>query len=350
MGSPGSGRSGKGGYVVLQRFMVDELDLTGDELLAYAIIYGFCQDGVSACRCSRGYFAYWLGKSKTTVNRVLDSLVAKGCIVRAHETADGQIYPRYLLGPSAPAVAVEHELVHGADGGYAHGKGGTPTYPPCHDVGEEMPDGTGGTPTYPPSAGVPGVRGRTQITETEAYSETESDGARAGNPPEPAALLDDFMRLRSFMPSTEGYRYGYDNYRKLRSMGFSAGEIEKAACAMTKAIRADYPERSARYFPHAERLLNPENPQGIGAHLDRRRVDGALRAAAAAKGLPDDKLLIFAMSNHLGQLTREAIALNEAARRAEDPDEREHRRSLLAAWIDDNRDALEKARRAKMGG
>ena len=68
MGSPGFEHASKGGYVVLQRFMVDELDLTGDELLAYAIIYGFCQDGVSACRCSRGYFAYWLGKSKTTAS------------------------------------------------------------------------------------------------------------------------------------------------------------------------------------------------------------------------------------------------------------------------------------------
>lgn len=349
MGSPGFEHASKGGYVVLQRFMVDELDLTGDELLAYAIIYGFCQDGVSACRCSRGYFAYWLGKSKTTVNRVLDSLVAKGCIVRAHEKVDGQIYPRYLLGPSAPAVAVKHELVEAANGGYAHGKGGTPAYPPCHGENDKDPDGTGGTPTYPPSADVPGVRGRTQIRETETYSETESDGAHAEKPSEPAPLLDDFMRLRPFMPSTEGYRYGYDNYRKLRSMGFSADEIEKAACAMTKAIRAEYPDRPTRYLPHAERLLNPGNPQGIGAHLDKKRMEGVLRAEAA-EGLPDDKLLIFAMSNHLGQLTREAIALNEAVRNAEESDERKHRRNLLAAWIDDNRDALEKARRAKMGG
>lgn len=78
-------------------------------------------------------------------------------------------------------------------------------------------------------------------------------------------------------------------------------------------------------------------------------MEGVLRAEAA-EGLPDDKLLIFAMSNHLGQLTREAIALNEAVRNAEESDERKHRRNLLAAWIDDNRDALEKARRAKMGG
>ena len=65
------------------------------------------------------------------------------------------------------------------------------------------------------------------------------------------------------MPSTEGYRYGYDNYRKLRSMGFSADEIEKAACAMTKAIRAEYPDRPTRYLPHAERLLNPETRRAL---------------------------------------------------------------------------------------
>lgn len=86
--------SQKNGYVVLQRFMIDGLGLTGDELIVYAIIYGFCQDGRSSCRCSRSYFAYWLGKSKTTVNRIIDTLVAKGYVVRSHEIVDGQTMPR----------------------------------------------------------------------------------------------------------------------------------------------------------------------------------------------------------------------------------------------------------------
>ena len=44
-------------YVVLQQYMVEGLGLTGDELIVYAIIYGFCLDGKSSCRCTREYFA-----------------------------------------------------------------------------------------------------------------------------------------------------------------------------------------------------------------------------------------------------------------------------------------------------
>lgn len=34
-------------YVVLRPFMVEELGLKGSELVAYALIYGFSQDGES---------------------------------------------------------------------------------------------------------------------------------------------------------------------------------------------------------------------------------------------------------------------------------------------------------------
>ena len=334
----------KSGYVVLQRFMIDSLGLTGDELIVYAIIYGFCQDGRSSCRCSRSYFAYWLGKSKTTVNRIIDSLVAKGCVVRSHEVVDGQTMPRYMLGESAPVVRpgrfeiVSEKVNSGPDGGYAGAKGGTPTYPPYQGENDKMPVGTGGTPTYPQYAGVPGVRGREPITDTDTETDTESDRADR----EKSDVLSDFNALKPFMPTTDGFSYGYGNYKALRTRGFSADEIQAAARKMTAALRANYPDRPAKFVPHAERLLDAANPQGIYAYLDRKKV-------AATREPTERDLFVFALTNDAGDLTREAFSLNDAIVKCSDRKTKEDLRRKRDSWIAGNRDRILELWRSRKG-
>mgnify|MGYP001438009363 CR=1 FL=1 len=44
-------------YIAIQGFMVKELGLTGNELIAYALIYGFSQDDESEFRGSLNYVA-----------------------------------------------------------------------------------------------------------------------------------------------------------------------------------------------------------------------------------------------------------------------------------------------------
>lgn len=328
----------KNGYVVLQRFMIDGLGLTGDELIVYAIIYGFCQDGRSSCRCSRSYFAYWIGKSKTTVNRIIDSLVAKGCVMRSHEVVDGQTMPRYLLGASAPAVKLDHlevvaeEPKTTADGGSACDKGGTPTYPPYRDEHVEnsvSAGGDGGTPTYPRYAGEPGVRRWEPITDTDTETDSETDRRTGKNDD----LLADFNALKPFMPSTDGFSFGYDNYKALRKRGFTAQEVAEAARRMTKALREDYPDRPAKFFPHAERLLDPDNPQGIFRFLDPGAV-------AATETPSDHDLFVFAMTSDTGEISRAAIAINDSIVSCPDADRKEALRRERAEWIDEHRDRL----------
>ena len=71
-----------GSYVTLQSWMVKELDLHGDELLVYAIIYGFSQDGTSVYAGTTRYISWWLGKSKETILKILRSLRSKNLIAR----------------------------------------------------------------------------------------------------------------------------------------------------------------------------------------------------------------------------------------------------------------------------
>lgn len=69
-------------YITIPAWMVNELDLHGNELLCYAILFGFCQDGESEFSGSRKYLADWLGCTLPTVDRVLSSLIEKNLITK----------------------------------------------------------------------------------------------------------------------------------------------------------------------------------------------------------------------------------------------------------------------------
>lgn len=84
-------------YIVIQGWMRKELGLSGNELLAYALIYGFSQDGESTFRGSLSYVAEWLGCSKQTAITTLRKLVEKGLIERIEEPINGILFVRYRI-------------------------------------------------------------------------------------------------------------------------------------------------------------------------------------------------------------------------------------------------------------
>ena len=51
-------------YIQISGWMINELDLKGNELLVYALIHGFCQDGKSVFKGSLNYIMSWLNISK----------------------------------------------------------------------------------------------------------------------------------------------------------------------------------------------------------------------------------------------------------------------------------------------
>lgn len=69
-------------YVNVFGWMVNVLELKGNELLVYALIYGFSQDGKSSFSGSQDYIAEWLGATDRTVRNVLTSLVDKNLIIK----------------------------------------------------------------------------------------------------------------------------------------------------------------------------------------------------------------------------------------------------------------------------
>lgn len=63
--------------------MINELDLKGNELLVYALIHGFCQDGKSVFKGSLNYIMAWLNISKPTCIACIQSLIDKGMVVKS---------------------------------------------------------------------------------------------------------------------------------------------------------------------------------------------------------------------------------------------------------------------------
>lgn len=79
----------KGSYVCIQSFMVNDLKLKGNELIVYAVIYGYTQDGEHWYYGTRGHLAEWCGATKDTVSNCLKSLVRKGYITKRESEAFG---------------------------------------------------------------------------------------------------------------------------------------------------------------------------------------------------------------------------------------------------------------------
>lgn len=76
-------------FLVIQGWMRTKLGLKGSELLAYALIYGFSQDGESLFCGSAKYVADWIGIDRRNALEVLRRLTEKGLIIKQEKTVNG---------------------------------------------------------------------------------------------------------------------------------------------------------------------------------------------------------------------------------------------------------------------
>lgn len=69
-------------YITIQGWMRTELDLKGNDLLVYALIYGFCQSENQKFSGSLQYIADWCGATKQGIMKNLQNLISKGLIIK----------------------------------------------------------------------------------------------------------------------------------------------------------------------------------------------------------------------------------------------------------------------------
>lgn len=75
--------------IVIHEWMITKLRLKGTELLVYAAVYGFSQNGNSMFTGSRKYLADWCNCSTRCIDYALKSLTDRGHLVKYTRTVNG---------------------------------------------------------------------------------------------------------------------------------------------------------------------------------------------------------------------------------------------------------------------
>ena len=97
-------------YINIQAWMVTELELAGNDLLVFAIIHGFSQDGETPFMGTRSYLAEWCHASERSVQRNINNLLAKGLIEQVYHSDDNrQVYYKAVTSDKLSLVTNCHE-------------------------------------------------------------------------------------------------------------------------------------------------------------------------------------------------------------------------------------------------
>lgn len=95
-------------YLSIQGWMINELKLKGIELIVYAVIYGFSQDGENRFTGSAQYLAEWTGSTKRSVFTALSSLCEKGYIVKEEKVINGVKFCDYYAAEISTVMKKFH--------------------------------------------------------------------------------------------------------------------------------------------------------------------------------------------------------------------------------------------------
>lgn len=87
-------------YLTIQGWMRTVLGLTGNDLIAFAIIYQFSQTEEQRYTGGRQYLADWCGCSKQGIDKNLKKLTEKGLIVKSEKLLNGVKFCEYTVDNS----------------------------------------------------------------------------------------------------------------------------------------------------------------------------------------------------------------------------------------------------------
>lgn len=91
-------------FIAIQGWMRTKLNLKGYELIVFALIYGFSQDGESSFSGTRRYITEWCGCSMRTVDNTLASLLSKQLIIKREKYVNGVRSCDYTATPAELAA------------------------------------------------------------------------------------------------------------------------------------------------------------------------------------------------------------------------------------------------------
>lgn len=92
-------------HITVPGFAIVELQLSGNELLCYSLIYGFTQDGETEFYGSLNYVASALNITKQNAKKVIDRLLVRGLLEKKEIYFSGCKFCHYVANRKSNAVA-----------------------------------------------------------------------------------------------------------------------------------------------------------------------------------------------------------------------------------------------------
>ena len=105
-------------YITILGWMVNELSLSGNDLICYAVIYGFSQDD-NFWEGSQSYLSDWLGVSRRTVVDILKRLISNGLIAKQEYEVNNVKFCKYKA--IVPNTIRCEDSAHGGSEDSSHG-------------------------------------------------------------------------------------------------------------------------------------------------------------------------------------------------------------------------------------
>lgn len=82
-------------HVTIDGWMINELELSGSELIVYGLIWGFSQTENQWCTASQAYIARWANISTRGLRKILDKLEEKGLLIKETTTCKKGLECKY---------------------------------------------------------------------------------------------------------------------------------------------------------------------------------------------------------------------------------------------------------------
>lgn len=198
-------------FITIQAFMVNELNLKGNELLIYAIIHGFSQDGESEFTGSLQYLADWTNSTKQGVMKALKSLMEKQLILKNETFQNNLKFCTYKVSQYATKF---NGVLNKVERGYATKFNGGIKQSLPNNITDSITDNITDNIKPKEKKYKNGTFQNVLLSDSELMKLCEELG-----PDKAKAVIDNFSELKEM----KGYKYKSD-YLALKKWGIEAYE------------------------------------------------------------------------------------------------------------------------------
>lgn len=218
-------------HVTIDGWMINELELSGSELIVYGLIWGFSQTENQWCTASQAYIARWANISTRGLRKILDKLEEKGLLIKETTTCKKGLESKYrAIRPSAEDQESDRNKV------------------PIRPEQSSYPDGNKVPIRWEQSSDnniEDNIDNNIADIKENKKRKSEED------------LKQDFEELWKLYPRKRGKEPAFKHYKRALKEGSTNEEIRQGILNLIEDIRKNKTEE--RYIPYGSTFFNEKS-------------------------------------------------------------------------------------------